>query len=129
MKLTTRGRYALQALIDLIENSNGKAVKLLDISNRQGLSIAYLEQLFNQLRRGGVVKSVRGPGGGYVMARDAASISIQDVLKSVKELTAYADVIKLPDEATREGVCAHKAITRLDEAAMKVLAQPISSLL
>lgn len=129
MKLTTRGRYAFQALIDLITNSNGKAVKLMDISSRQKLSIAYLEQLFCQLRIGGVVKSVRGPGGGYVLAREASTITIQDVLKSVKELTSYAEVVKLSEEPTREAVCAYKVITRFDEAVLKVLAQPITSLL
>lgn len=129
MKLTTRGRYALQALIDLIANSNGKAVKLLDVSTRQNLPIAYLEQLFRQLRIGGVVKSVRGPGGGYVLAKEATEITIQDVLKSVKELTSYSDVIRLPENATRDAICAHKAITRLDEAASKVLSQTLASLL
>lgn len=129
MKLTTRGRYALQALIDLTVNSNGKAVKLLDISLRQNLPIAYLEQLFRQLRIGGVVKSVRGPGGGYVLAKEASEISIQDILKSVKELTSYSDVIKVPDNASREAWCAHKAITRLDEVVSKVLAQSLQSLL
>lgn len=129
MKLTTRGRYAFQALLDMIANSNGKAVKLLDISTRQNLPIAYLEQLFRQLRIAGVVKSVRGPGGGYVLAKEASEISIQDVLKAVKELTSYSDIIKLPENATRDAICAHKVITRLDEAAMRVLAQPLSSLL
>lgn len=129
MKLTTRGRYAFQALIDLITHTNGRAVKLLDISVRQKLPKAYLEQLFRQLRIGGIVKPVRGPGGGYVLAKDASEISISDVLKAVHELTSYSDVIRLTDESTREGICAHKVITRFDEAAMKVLAQPISSLL
>ena len=129
MKLTTRGRYALQALIDLTTNSNGRAVKLQDISSRQTLSLAYLEQLFRQLRIGGVVKSVRGPGGGYVLAKELAEISICDVLSAVKEITVYSDVIKLPENPSREAVCAHKAITRLDEAAFKVLSQSLESLL
>lgn len=129
MKLTTRGRYALQALIDLISNSAGRAVKLQDISDRQGLPLSYLEQLFRQLRIGGVVKSVRGPGGGYILAKDSAEISVQDVLKAVKEVTSYSDVIKLRPNATREEICAHKAITRLDEASDKVLRQPVANLL
>ena len=129
MKLTTRGRYALQAIIDLISNSNGKAMKLQDIASRQNLSIHYLEQLFRQMRIGGVVKSVRGPGGGYVLTRDPADISIQEVLKAVKEVTSYSDIIKLQQDSTREGICAHKAITRLDEAAGKVLSQSLASLM
>lgn len=129
MKLTTRGRYAMQALVDLVMNTSGKAVKLQDISQRQDLPIAYLEQLFRQLRIGGVVKSVRGPGGGYVLARDPSEITLYDILSSVKELTNYSDVVKLGDNATREKICAHKAITRLDEAATKILQQTLASLL
>lgn len=129
MKLTTRGRYALQALIDLITNTNGKAVKLMDISARQNLPIAYLEQLFRQLRIGGVVKSVRGPGGGYVLARDVSEVTILDVFKAVEEVTAYSDQMALGEAPTREMISAHKAITRLDEANLKVLSQPLSSLL
>lgn len=129
MKLTTKGWYALRALIDLITNSNGKPVRLTDISVRQNLPVAYLEQLFRRLRMGGVVKSVRGPGGGYVLAKEASEISIHDVLKAVKELTSYADTVKLNEGSTAEAISAHQVITRLDTASMTVLMQPISSLL
>lgn len=129
MKLTTRGRYALQALVDLITHSGGKPVKLADISERQGLSRHYLEQLFRKLRNGGVVKSARGPGGGYVLTQDPSQIMIVDVLRSVEKLTAYADVVLLPQAPSREAVCSHKLVTRLDEATGRVLAQPLKSLL
>jgi len=129
MKLTTRGRYAVQALMDLITNSGGKAVKLQDISYRQALSISYLEQLFRQLRIGSVVKSVRGPGGGYVLAREPQEITVGEVLRAVKEVTSYSAVLKLSDQATREHIQAHKVITRLDEVAEGVLKQTLASLL
>ncbi len=125
MKITTRGRYALQGLVDLIANSNGKAVKLADIAARQDLPLFYLEQLFRQLRLGGVVKSVRGPGGGYVLSRDASEITLHEILKSVEE----TESAKLPPNATREAISAHKVLTRMDEAVGRVLAQPLSSLL
>lgn len=128
MKLTTRGRYALQALLDMIANSNGKAVKLLDISTRQNLPIAYLEQLFRQLRIGGVVKSVRGPGGGYVLAKEPSEISMQDVFKSVEEVMSYnlGDLDEAAPEALKK---AHAAILQLDDATQRVLDTKLSSLL
>jgi Rrf2 family iron-sulfur cluster assembly transcriptional regulator len=129
MKLTTRGRYAVQAIIDLINNGNGRPVKLQDISDRQKLSISYLEQLFRQLRIGGIVKSVRGPGGGYVLNKDPGQVSIEEILKAVKELTTYSDVIKLSAEATKEETLAHQVITRTDEACQSVLKQTLASLL
>lgn len=129
MKLTTRGRYALQALMDMITNANGKAVKLLDISTRQNLPIAYLEQLFRQLRIGGVVKSVRGPGGGYVLAREPSEITLAEVFKSVQEVIELGEIIRLSDNPTPEAVMSRKALTQLDTATSKVLSQSLASLL
>jgi Rrf2 family iron-sulfur cluster assembly transcriptional regulator len=85
MRLTSKGRYAVRAILDLTFNSNGRPVRLQEISERQNISLHYLEQLFRRLRKGGVVKSVRGPGGGYVLARSMDEISIKDVLVSVGE--------------------------------------------
>lgn len=85
MRLTTKGRYATRAILDLTFNSNGRPVRLQEISERQKLSLHYLEQLFRRLRKGSVVKSVRGPGGGYVLARSMDEISLKDVLLSVGE--------------------------------------------
>jgi Rrf2 family iron-sulfur cluster assembly transcriptional regulator len=128
MKLTTRGRYAVQALIDLINHSNGKAVKLQDISDRQKLSISYLEQLFRQLRIAGIVKSVRGPGGGYVLANTPDQTKILDVLKAVKELAYYTDVLKLSPEASKEEVSAYKLIQSLDLQAENALQRSLATL-
>jgi len=85
MRLTSKGRYAVRAILDLTFNSNGRPVRLQEISERQKISLHYLEQLFRRLRKGTVVKSVRGPGGGYVLSRSMDDISVKDVLVSVGE--------------------------------------------
>ncbi len=85
MRLTSKGRYAVRAMLDLTMHSNGNPVRLQEISRRQAISLHYLEQLFRKLRTGSVVKSVRGPGGGYVLASAMDEITISDVLKSVGE--------------------------------------------
>jgi Rrf2 family iron-sulfur cluster assembly transcriptional regulator len=85
MRLSTKGRYAVMALVDLASNSNGRPVALADISARQEISLSYLEQLFAKLRRSGLVKSVRGPGGGYLLARSAEDTRISDAILAVDE--------------------------------------------
>ena len=75
----------MRAILDLTFNSNGRPVRLQEISERQKISLHYLEQLFRRLRKGAVVKSVRGPGGGYVLSRSMDEISVRDVLTSVGE--------------------------------------------
>jgi len=85
MKLTTKGRYAVTAMLDLALHDDGKPVSLADISVRQGISLSYLEQLFAQLRRNSLVNSVRGPGGGYRLASSAGDISIVQVVDAVSE--------------------------------------------
>ncbi|SFP60658.1 Rrf2 family transcriptional regulator [Tranquillimonas alkanivorans] len=85
MKLSTKGRYAMVALCDLaLEEANG-LVSLGELARRQNISLPYLEQLFVKLRRAGLVTSVRGPGGGYKLARPAAEIRVADVLGAVDE--------------------------------------------
>ena len=85
MKLSTKGRYAMIALTDLAREAEGGLTTLAGISERQGISLAYLEQLFVKLRRAEVVESVRGPGGGYRLARSPESIRISEVLGAVDE--------------------------------------------
>ncbi|MBR3369377.1 MAG: Rrf2 family transcriptional regulator [Rhodobacteraceae bacterium] len=85
MKLSTKGRYAMVALVDLALAPEGDLVSLNEISVRQQVSLAYLEQLFVKLRRAGLVDSVRGPGGGYRLARGADSIRVSEVLEAVDE--------------------------------------------
>lgn len=83
MKLTTRARYAVMAMVDLSASSHGAPVTLASIAERQEISLSYLEQIFARLRRAGLVCSVRGPGGGYLLGRDADAISINDVIGAV----------------------------------------------
>ena len=85
MRLTTKGRYAVTAVLDLAFHEEKGPVSLAAISDRQHISLSYLEQLFARLRRNGVVKSTRGPGGGYTLNRDAADISVSDVIVAVDE--------------------------------------------
>ena len=85
MKLTSKGRYAVTAILDIALHAGTDPVCLADISERQSISLSYLEQLFAKLRRGGLVKSVRGPGGGYRLALPADQISIGMVISAVNE--------------------------------------------
>lgn len=85
MKLSTKGRYAMVALADLALQPEGGLVTLTEISKRQDISLAYLEQLFVKLRRADLVESVRGPGGGYKLSRPASEIRVSDVLGAVDE--------------------------------------------
>ena len=85
MKLSTKGRYAVMAMVDLATHSEGRPVSLADIAERQEISLSYLEQLFAKLRRGGLVSSVRGPGGGYLLAREAGETRVSDIILAVDE--------------------------------------------
>lgn len=86
MKLSTKGRYAVMAMADLAGHEDGtKPVSLAEIAKRQEISLSYLEQLFAKLRKGGLVKSVRGPGGGYRLSRPSAEIRVSDIIVAVDE--------------------------------------------
>jgi len=85
VRLTTKGRYAVTAMLDLALHHGCGPIALADIAQRQGISLSYLEQLFSRLRRQSLVSSVRGPGGGYNLARDAAQIHIAEVIAAVDE--------------------------------------------
>ena len=85
MKLTTKGRYAVTAMLDLALHEDQSPINLTDISARQHISLTYLEQLFGKLRKKGLVKSVRGPGGGYRLALDANDITPAHVIYAVNE--------------------------------------------
>ena len=86
MRLTTKGRFAVTAMLDLALNEGEKPVTLAGISERQNISLSYLEQLFSRLRRSGLVKSVRGPGGGYRIAKKHSEISVSAIIRAVDEL-------------------------------------------
>ncbi|MBL4680712.1 MAG: Fe-S cluster assembly transcriptional regulator IscR [Pseudomonadales bacterium] len=85
MRLTAKGRYAVTAMLDLAVHDDQGPISLADISERQGISLSYLEQLFAKLRRKELVKSVRGPGGGYQLSRSAKDIHIAEIVDSVDE--------------------------------------------
>ena len=85
MRMSTKAQYAVRAMVNLNLYSEGSPVSLRDISLRESISLTYLEQLFVKLRRGQIVKSVRGPGGGYLLARPAREIQVDEIIDSVEE--------------------------------------------
>lgn len=85
MKLTTKGRYAVTAMLDLALRYDKGSVTLADIARRQGISLSYLEQLFAKLRRSGLVESVRGPGGGYNLSRSPSEVSVAQIILAINE--------------------------------------------
>lgn len=104
MRLTTKGRYAVTAMLDLAINADEGPVSLADISERQGISISYLEQLFAKLRKNDLVSSVRGPGGGYRLSRPAAEVFIASIIDAVDE---QVDATRCGGEGTCQdgGMC------------------------
>lgn len=85
MRLTTKGRYAVTAMLDLALHASSRPVSLADISARQGISLSYLEQLFAKLRKNALVESIRGPGGGYRLALPAERVAVADIIDAVHE--------------------------------------------
>jgi Rrf2 family protein len=84
MQISTKGKYSVRAVLDIAQHSNGAPVPLAAISKREGISLLFLEQLFQQLRKGNLVNSVRGPHGGYVLARDPSSITIGEIVRLIE---------------------------------------------
>jgi len=91
MRLTTKGRYAVTAVLDLALHQHTGPVSLAAISERQDISLSYLEQLFAKLRRNNIVSSTRGPGGGYKLAGDVDSVSVSDIILAVDESCKVVD--------------------------------------
>ncbi len=106
MRLSTKAQYAVRALVSLCLYDEGKPVSIKDISRREDISLNYLEQLFVKMRRGSIVRSVRGPGGGYVLARPASEIQVDQIIDTVEE--TLIPVACMDDSGTChcEGVCA-----------------------
>ncbi len=103
MKLTTKGRYAVTAMLDLALHYEQGAVTLADIAQRQGISLSYLEQLFARLRRHGLVDSIRGPGGGYNLAKNPDEISVAQIVVAINEnidATGCGSDNKCPEDET-----------------------------
>lgn len=119
MKLSTKGRYGLRALIDLAVNSEKEAVCIQSIAQRQGISENYLEQLMRLLKKANIINSVRGAGGGYVLARDPREISVGDVLRALEgSLTPVScGAIKGDGECNGADSCVTKYVwKKMDEA-------------
>lgn len=93
MKISTKGRYGLRALVDLAENETGKAIPIREISERQNISEQYLEQLFATLRKAKLVKSVRGAHGGYMLNHDPKDISVADIIRTLEGPIAPVDCV------------------------------------
>ncbi len=85
MRLSTKAQYAVRALVDLSLHSDGRPVTLREIARREEIPLNYLEQLFYRLKKGGIVASVRGPGGGYVLARESSTIRVSEIVITVEE--------------------------------------------
>lgn len=100
LKLSTKGRYGLRALIDLAKYSTDEPVSITSISDRQGISERYLEQLMGLLKKNGLVKSIRGAGGGYMLAKNLADISVGDVLRA---LEGNLELVDCPGLLPEEG--------------------------
>jgi len=103
MKLSTKGRYGLRALIDLALYSENETVSIASISARQNISESYLEQLIAKLRKAGLVTSVRGAGGGYKLAKPAADISVGDILRALEGNLDPVECPGLKEESTCDG--------------------------
>lgn len=113
MRLTTKSRYGARAIFDIAYHSTGVPIQIKDISERQEIPPRYLEQIFHKLKKANIVKSVRGPGGGYVLAKDPQRITIGDVIQAVRE---PIDPVYCVDDGTeRNEKCsrAEKCVTRL----------------
>jgi Rrf2 family protein len=125
MKLSTRGRYALRAMIDLAQNqyNNLKPISLRDISKRQEISRQYLEQLFNKLKKADLVKSTRGAGGGYLLAKEANKINAGDIIRAVEGPIVLVDCI-LPNRKIKKST--QKKCNKVENCAIRVLLELIT---
>jgi Rrf2 family iron-sulfur cluster assembly transcriptional regulator len=105
MKLTTKGRFAVTALLDIAMHDSDEYIKLVDIGNRRHLSSSYLEQLFSKLRKAGLVEGIRGPAGGYRLARSASEINVAEILDAVDATLQEARCEKSRKGCDGEGEC------------------------
>ena len=113
MKLSTKGRYGLRAVIDLAMHCDSEAVALSSIAERQHISMSYLEQLIPKLRRAGIVNSIRGAQGGYVLAKPASEISVGDILRALEgdlHPVDCAEVNGNGESCTSSGMCVTKHV-------------------
>jgi Rrf2 family cysteine metabolism transcriptional repressor len=110
MKLSTRARYGVTAMYDLAVHGRGKPITAAEISKRQGIALAYLEQILSKLRRARLVKSVRGPHGGYILAQRPVRISIGDIIRAADGPVALASCVPFPSACHKSGCCSTRAL-------------------
>lgn len=123
LKLSTKGRYGLRAVLDLALTSKGEAIPLNEIALRQNISISYLEQLISKLRKAGIVKSIRGAQGGYILARDPENLSVGEILRT---LEGNLDPVKC-SEITGEGDACNASDSCVTKYVWKRISDSISS--
>ncbi len=124
MKVSTKGRYGLRAIVDLAVHEKDGQVSLNSVAARQGLSENYLEQLFSSLKKSGLVKSIRGAQGGYLLAKPAAKITVGDVLRSLEGTLCPVECIDLdiPSSCERSDTCVTATVwTKLRDAIDEVV--------
>lgn len=124
MKLSTKGRYGLRCMLDLAMNSNGEHVALYNIAQRQGLSVLYLEQVFSTLRKAGLVKSVKGAGGGYSLADAPANITVGAILRVLEGNISIVNSLSQEDsdqQNTLERCIRTTLWARIDDAISEII--------
>lgn len=123
MKISTKGRYALRLMLDLALNNNGEPVQIKDISVRQNISNKYLEQIVSALNKAGMVRSIRGPQGGYMLAKKPADYTVGDILRVMEGSMAPVSCLEFEENTCpRENTCATLMVwKRLDEAIKGVI--------
>ncbi|NJD56533.1 MAG: Rrf2 family transcriptional regulator [Nitrospirae bacterium] len=105
LRLSTKGQYGVRAMYEIARGSVAGPVTIKEISEKQHVSVAYLEQILNKLRRSGIIRSVKGPGGGYVLARDPGSISIGEILKELEGPVAITSCLDPKEGCVRVDSC------------------------
>lgn len=123
LKISKKGYYSVRAIIDIATHSRNSPVSLSNISKRQDISLHYLEQLFMKLRRSKLVKSVRGPGGGYLLAKKPKEISIGDILFSVEEPVAPAKICLTTNNKNTKGA---NYCNKIDECVSRLVWQKLA---
>ena len=126
MKLSTRTRYAVRAIIELAQNGNNKPLQLKIIAKRQDISVKYLEQLMAVLRSGGFVRSVRGSKGGYVLAKTPDQIKLNDVLHRLEGPVATVECVEDKDCCTRSADCAARSLWMQVERAIEKILESVT---
>ncbi len=122
MKLSTKGRYGTRAMIDIALYKESGSTLLKDIASRQGISLKYLDHILSNLRKAGLIKNVRGKGGGYSLTRPAAQITLCEIIEAVEGTLAPVECVDNPDYCKKTSTCsAHDVWVKVRESIEDVL--------